>query len=194
MQVERKTRKRAAHRTRDRRFGRGAMIAALAGTLVMPATTVQAVPCATAGAAQPTQADISIEVRRLQTNLMVAALTCSAREDYNEFVVTHRSSLQKYGKTIRAEFRRRYGKEGDSKLNQFVTRLANEASARSNADRENFCAEATTAFHQAKAQDISLTRMVMVPVSSSEVASAACETPADVGFRSVSSDAATQRR
>lgn len=194
MQVERKTRIRAAHRTRERRFGRGVMIAALAGTLVMPATAVRAAPCATMSAAQPTQADISIEVRRLQTNLMVAALTCGARGDYNEFVVTHRSSLQKYGKAIRAEFRRRYGKEGDSKLNQFVTRLANEASARSNADRENFCADATTAFQQAKAQDISLTQMVTVPAATSQVASAACETPATVGFRSVSSDAATQQR
>ncbi len=96
---------------------------------------------------------------------MVAALSCGARQDYNAFVLTHRSSLQKYGKIIRTEFRRRYGKAGDSKLNKFVTRLANEASARSNANRDSFCADAATTFQQAKVQDISLTRMVTVPAS-----------------------------
>jgi hypothetical protein len=194
MQVERKTRIRAAHRTRERRFGRGAVIAALVGTLVMPATSAQAVPCAAAGAVEPTQADISIEVRRLQTSLMVAALSCGARTDYNEFIIAHRPSLQNYGKAIRAEFRRRYGKEGDSKLNQFVTRLANEASARSNADRENFCADATATFQQAKMQGISLTQMVTVPVTNRQVASAACEPAATVGYRSVSSEAQTPTR
>ena len=194
MQVERKTRNHAAHQTRERRFRRGAMIAALAGTLVMPATAVQAAPCAVTGAGRPTQADISIEVRRLQTNLMVAALSCGARQDYNAFVLTHRSSLQKYGKIIRAEFRRRYGKAGDSKLNKFVTRLANEASARSNANRDSFCADAATTFQQAKVQDTSLTRMVTVPASRTQVASASCEMPSTVGFRSVSSEAMSEQR
>jgi len=193
MQVERKTRKRAAHRTRERRYGRGAMIAALVGTLVTPATAVQAAPCAGVGAAQPTQADISIEVRRLQTNLMVAALSCGARDNYNEFILTHRPSLQQYGKAIRAEFRRRYGKEGDSKLNVFVTRLANEASARSNADRDNFCADANATFREAKTHGITLTQMVTVPVANQQVASASCEPAATVGFRAVSGEKPTKR-
>jgi hypothetical protein len=170
------------------------MIAALAGTLVMPATAVQAAPCADTGAARPSQADISIEVRRLQTNLMVAALTCNARADYNAFVLTHRTSLQKYGKIIRTEFRRRFGKAGDSKLNAFITRLANEASTRSNADRDGFCADAASTFQQAKVQDISLTQMVTVPASATQLASAACEMPATAGFRSVSSEAMTEQR
>ena len=159
----------------------------------MPATAVQAAPCAVTGAARPSQADISIEVRRLQTNLMVAALTCNARADYNAFVVAHRTSLQNYGKIIRTEFRRRFGKAGDSKLNTFVTRLANEASTRSNADRDGFCADAAATFQQAKVQNISLTQMVTVPAST-QVASAACEMPSTVGFRSVSSEAMTDQR
>src|SRR3546814_13289172 len=110
---------------------------------------------------------------------MVAALSCGARDDYNEFVLSHRPSLQKYGKAIRTEFRRRYGKAGNSKLNQFVTRLANEASARSNADRENFCAEATASFQEAKVNGATLTNLVTVPASR-QVASAGCDaTPAE---------------
>ena len=190
MQVERKTRIRAAHRTRERRFGRGAMVAALIGTLVTPGTAAQAAPCT--GAGKPTEADISIEVRRLQTNLMVAALSCGARDDYNEFVVAHRSTLQKYGKTIRAEFRRRYGKSGASKLNQFVTRLANEASARSNADRENFCAEATASFQEARVRGASLTRLVTVPAARQQVASVGCDTTT-AGIRAVSTETPASR-
>ena len=139
----------------------------------MPATAVQAAPCAGTGAARPSQADISIEVRRLQTNLMVAALTCNARADYNAFV---------------------FGKAGDSKLNAFITRLANEASTRSNADRDGFCADAASTFQQAKVQNISLTQMVTVPASATQLASATCEMPATAGFRSVSSEAMTEQR
>lgn len=190
MQVERKTRIQAAHRTRERRFGRGAIVAALIGTLVTPGTAALAAPCA--GVGQPSQADISIEVRRLQTNLMVAALSCGARDDYNEFVLSHRPSLQKYGKAIRTEFRRRYGKSGDSKLNQFVTRLANEASARSNADRENFCAEATASFQEAKVNGATLTKLVTVPASRQQVASAGCDATT-AGLRAVSTEKPAQR-
>lgn len=159
----------------------------------MPAMAVQAAPCAVTGAARPTQADISIEVRRLQTNLMVAALSCGARQDYNTFVLAHRSSLQKYGRIIRTEFRRRYGKVGASKLNKFVTRLANEASARSNADRDGFCAEAAATFQHLKTPNMSLAEMVTVPAST-QVASAACEAPETLGFRSVSTEAVAEQR
>ena len=188
MQVEHRTRRGAAYGTRGRRYGRGAVLAALIGTFVMPVPAVQAAPCA----GTPTQADISIEVRRLQTNMMVAALACGARSDYNEFVITHRSSLQKYGQAIRTEFRRRYGKAGDNRLNQFVTRLANEASARSNADRENFCAEATASFQEARMQGASLTQLVTVPASRQLVASAACDATT-AGIQEASTELPTTR-
>jgi hypothetical protein len=153
----------------------------------MPVPAVQAAPCA----GTPTQADISIEVRRLQTNMMVAALACGARADYNDFVITHRPSLQKYGQVIRTEFRRRYGKDGDNRLNKFVTRLANEASARSNADRENFCAEATASFQEARMQGASLVQLVTVPASR-QVASAACDATT-AGIQEASTELPTKR-
>jgi hypothetical protein len=193
MQVECKTRNHAALRTRERRFGRGAIAAALIGTLVAPgcSTDTQAAPCPSIGSSEPSAADISIEVRRLQTNLMVAALSCGARNDYNDFVIAYRPSLQKYGKEIRTEFRRRYGKAGNAKLNQFVTRLANEASARSNADRENFCAEATASFQEAKLHGATLTKLVTVP-SRQQVASAGCDATT-AGIRAVSTEVPSSR-
>jgi hypothetical protein len=172
-----------------RRIGKGAVVAALVGTFVVPATTAQAVPCPAASAAQMTQGDLSIEVRRLQTNLMVAALACGARADYNEFILAHRPSLQKYGKTIKAEFRRRYGKEGSKRLNRFVTRLANEASARSNADRDAFCADASALFDQASTRGMTVARMVTVP--GTQLASAACN-GTTAGYQSVSTENKTR--
>lgn len=176
-----------ARGTSLRRVSKGALIAALVGTLIVPATSAQAVPCPPADASQLTQGDISIEVRRLQTNLMVAALSCRARAEYNDFILTHRPSLQKYGKAIRAEFRRRYGPNGSKRLNRFITRLANEASARSNADREAFCADASAVFAQAKAPGMTVSQMVTVPAKGTQLA-AACDGTTTAGYRPVSTD------
>jgi hypothetical protein len=174
-----------------RRVSKGALVAAIVGTLIVPATSAQAVPCPSAGASKLTQGDISIEVRRLQTNLMVAALSCGARSEYNNFILTHRPSLQKYGKAIRAEFRRRYGPKGSKRLNRFITRLANEASARSNADRDTFCANASALFAQASAPGMTVSEMVTVPARGTQLASA-CDGTTAAGFQSVSTDGKAQ--
>jgi hypothetical protein len=193
MLVDKSTRNGLAHMHLKRLVSRGTIVAALVGTLVVPATSAQAVPCAT-GSAQLSQGDISIEVRRLQTNLMVAALSCHARSDYNEFITMHRPGLQSYGKSIRAEFRRRYGHEGSKQLNRFVTRLANEASARSNADRDGFCAEAATLFQKAKTRGVTLTSMVIVPAGGTQLASAACDATTAAAFRPGTRNSASRDR
>jgi hypothetical protein len=194
MLVEKSTRNGLAQMHLKRRVSRGAMVAALVGTFIVPATSAQAVPCAAVGAQGLSQGDISIEVRRLQTNLMVAALSCHARSDYNEFITMHRPSLQSYGKTIQAEFRRRYGHESSKQLNRFVTRLANEASARSNADRDGFCAEAAGLFAKARTQGITLTSMVTVPAGGTQLASAACDSTTAAAFRPAGRSAASRER
>jgi len=194
MLVENKTRNSLAQSVTMRRLSKGAIVVSIVGALVAPTAPAEAVPCPATGAAQLTQGDISIEVRRLQTNLMVAALSCGARDSYNNFIVTHRPSLQKYGKAIRIEFRRRYGKEGSKRLNRFITRLANEASARSNADRAAFCADATAKFETANMQGMTVNRMVTLPVKGAQLASAACDGTTTAGFQSVSSESKTEQR
>lgn len=174
MLVEKSTRNGSARTMLARHVSRGALVAALAGALVVPAATAQAVPCPAVGAGKLSKGDISIEVRRLQTKLMVAALSCRARSDYNDFIRAHRPSLQSYGKAIKAEFRRRYGRAGSKELNRFVTRLANEASARSNADRAGFCADASALFDKARTRGMTLARMVTVQTGT-QIASAACD-------------------
>jgi len=189
MLVNNSTRNGVALSHARRRLYRGAVVAVLVSTFVVPATSAQAVPCPTVGAREMSQADLSIEVRRLQTNLMVAALSCGARSEYNAFISTHRPSLQTYGKAITDEFRRRYGREGSRQLNRFITRLANEASARSNADRDAFCADAAALFEKSRTRGVTLTSMVTVPVQGTQLVSAACENTTAAAYR----DNATSR-
>ena len=82
----------------------------------------------------------ALNTRVLQTELMVAALACGYQAGYNRFVGAFRHDLVEHGGTLRAYFRRQYGSEGQTRLDHFITRLANEESGRSNLDRLAFCA------------------------------------------------------
>lgn len=81
----------------------------------------------------------SLSVRTLQTRLMVAALVCEARADYNAFVERFRPQLVGHSGTLKSYFRKAYGAGASRALDAYVTRLANEASVLSSADRAAFC-------------------------------------------------------
>jgi hypothetical protein len=88
----------------------------------------------------------SLSVRTLQTRLMVAALTCDARGDYNAFVRRFRPQLAGYGGMLRSYFRKAYGAGSTHELNAYVTDLANRTSALSAVDRPAFCRASREAF------------------------------------------------
>lgn len=89
------------------------------------------------------------DTRVLQTELMVAALTCGERSRYNSFAKKFRAELVANGKALRQYFRRVHGKRGDTETSRFVTRLANEASAQSLVNgTEAYCASASSLFSQ----------------------------------------------
>ena len=135
---------------------------------------------AAAAMCQPTGAkskgEIAIEVRRLQTTLMVAALSCNARASYNEFMINYRPVLQKHGREIRREFQRRHGKAGGRHLNRFITRLANEASSWNNADQEGFCGNANAVFQRMSEERLTLAVFVTQDESYLGLMNAQCET------------------
>ena len=81
----------------------------------------------------------SLNVRQLQTQLMVAALSCNQRSDYNDFVRRFRPALADHSGVMKGYFRRIYGSRSAHEINAYVTRLANEASALSIADRMAYC-------------------------------------------------------
>jgi len=86
----------------------------------------------------------AIAFRHLQTELMVAALSCGSQEyrsKYNTFILRYRPALRRNGRTLRVIFKRNYGASAMRRLDDYVTRLANEASVRS-MQRNDFCAAA----------------------------------------------------
>jgi len=88
----------------------------------------------------------SLTVRALQSRLMVAALSCGARADYNSFVTRYRPYLANHGYELRKYFRKLYGAGFNHAMNRYVTALANGASQVSIADRGGFCNESRAAF------------------------------------------------
>jgi hypothetical protein len=115
-----------------RRLAQGLCLAALGISL---AGAAQAAGCA------DTRERESLTVRSLQTDLMVAALSCNVRDDYNTFVQRYRSHLSVHGHALRRYFQRTYGPRAQRALDRYVTELANQASQVSNADRTAFCAQ-----------------------------------------------------
>jgi hypothetical protein len=90
----------------------------------------------------------SLTVRALQTRLMVAALSCGARTEYNDFVTRYRPHLTDHGDALRKHFRKLHGARHERALNAFVTSLANGVSQVSIDDRNGFCADSQAAFTQ----------------------------------------------
>ncbi len=120
------------------RYGRRLKSAARGSAAAVAVTAMLAGPAAAQSCATPDQLQ-SFAARVLQTRLMVAALSCDARSDYNAFVVTHQTALKRYGSTLKDFFVSSYGGGYGPHLNRYVTELANEASAISNANLDRFC-------------------------------------------------------
>ncbi|WP_259780623.1 hypothetical protein [Aestuariispira ectoiniformans] len=131
-----------------RRTGAALGMFALAGGL---ATSALAAECRTTTLAVPQKVKVvdtvqaAKQVRRLQSELMVAALGCGHRSQYNAFAVAYRSDLQKNGKFLKSYFRSQHGSGGERALNRFVTSLANEASMRM-ASNPEYCSQTDIAF------------------------------------------------
>jgi hypothetical protein len=94
----------------------------------------------------PPAAQSALQSRVLQTRLMVAALSCGQRSDYNAFVTRYQQELIVHGKALREFFRVSYGSRAKKRLNRFVTSLANEASAVSLELGPDFCVQAGQIF------------------------------------------------
>ncbi len=106
-------------------------------TGLITADSAWAEPCAGPGE------QTALDTRALQTELMVAALSCGNRIHYNAFVRKYQGDLVKHGRTLQSFFQRKHGAAGRKNLNTFITRLANEASHRSSITHAAFCANSS---------------------------------------------------
>ena len=82
----------------------------------------------------------------LQTELMVAALTCSQKDKYNSFVKKFSKELVGQSSNMQHYFKRAHGGRATQELNALVTNLANEASQRVLQYPGNFCSDAAMLF------------------------------------------------
>lgn len=76
----------------------------------------------------------AFQMRMLQTELVVGALSCKSTPRYNDFVTSYRPDLMGAHRTLMGYFAR------ESKLEDYKSRTANEVSQRSLANITEFCA------------------------------------------------------
>ena len=124
--------------------------AALVSGALSVASPAKAEVCADRKARQ------TLELRVLQSELMVAALTCNQRAGYNAFVTTFKPFLKDQGASLRAFFSAQYGPSaGPARMNRMVTRLANTASQRSiRQSTQAFCEKAKARFNTVLSADV----------------------------------------
>ncbi len=102
--------------------------------LLAPAAQAHAELCAKPGEKK------GLNGRALQTELMVAALSCKQQTSYNSVVQKFRSNMKSDSDAMRGYFKRRYGGISESKMDEFVTRIANDTSTRSQQrDHVKYC-------------------------------------------------------
>lgn len=130
----------------------------------------------------------AFSARVLQTRMMVSALACDAKRDYNGVVTGLRPALVEQGVALKRYFLRSYGRSADFQLDRFTTRLANEESTRSTSDRAAYCAAGDALFRRLSAinlrhfaellDDVELGAMHRVKLCSHEMLSKGVTAPA----------------
>ena len=116
--------------------------------LTCMASDVLAAASTAAGCARP--ADMTaLQTAVVQQRLMVAALSCNAAPQYNNFVKAYQKDLQASDSALQAYFKRLNGKTGTSDYHAYKTRMANSSSMDSIHDITGYCASANASFEQA---------------------------------------------
>jgi hypothetical protein len=117
---------------------------AAAGILVSSITTAYA-GCYSA------EERVAIEVRNLQTQLMIGALSCRAGGDdslvdrYNVFVRAYGDRLATHISVLKGYFKKLHGADFNRQYDSFATGLANDL-ARDGASSQEFCARTSRLF------------------------------------------------
>jgi hypothetical protein len=117
----------------------------------------------------------ALQVAAVQQELMVAALSCD--EDvplYNSFVATYQRELRTSDAALQAYFLRRDARTGTSDYHAFKTKLANNFSVRSGANKKAYCRNAQAIFHQALEEKKSLAGFVLAQPMSVDASYSAC--------------------
>lgn len=96
--------------------------------------------------------------RAFQTEMMVAALKCRDSKEgdvsslYNNFISKHRSLMAENAQVLKAYFKRVYAPRDAGRMDNLMTRLANDASQRAH-DQKDYCGTSYTRLRDALALD-----------------------------------------
>jgi hypothetical protein len=115
-------------------------VAALAGSVALASWSPAAATCAQA------REVAAFNVRALQSQLMVGALTCDLHDQYNTFVLRHRGELDSSRRALITYFSRAGG--GERAFNSYDTELANTQSTLSTRRGNLFCSEIRPVFSE----------------------------------------------
>lgn len=119
----------------------GVIAAAALGSISI-GSTAHAQECASR------QERVALDVRAMQSELMVAALSCNKNAEYNRIVSMHRDRLAGAGKDMQRYFGRVYAERANANMNAFVTDLANKTSNISlNIELHQYCQKANYVFN-----------------------------------------------
>jgi len=69
-------------------------------------------------------------VRKLQSDMMVAALGCGMRQQYNSFATSYQADLKENSSELLSMFAQQFGSQAQRKHTSFLTGMANDASLR----------------------------------------------------------------
>ncbi|WP_424814045.1 hypothetical protein [Roseococcus sp. YIM B11640] len=121
------------------------LLAGVAAAMLAPTIASAAEACL-----QPAE-KTAFDVRALQSQLMVVALSCQQQDQYNAFVMHFRGDLGRAYNSIQAHFRRTAGGAHQRMLDQYITNLANGQSQVGISQGSFFCRNQTPLFQQAMA-------------------------------------------
>jgi hypothetical protein len=133
-------------------------------TLFLSATLPAELYASVSNACATDSEKAAFDVRTLQTELMIAALSCSNdREQYNNFVTRYQGQLKEYSKDMQHYFTRNYPRQSEQQLNRFITKLANNTSQNSRHDSlASFCDQMQPVFdHALTASSIKLSTLAL---------------------------------
>ncbi|MFO1113449.1 MAG: hypothetical protein U1E33_03075 [Rhodospirillales bacterium] len=124
------------------------------GTAAVLVCAVATAPAFAAGKAKTSQfcasdTDIAaLNARVLQTELMVAALSCDERLRYNNFITSYQSVLTSRSQALQGMFKRAHGAQGTNRMNAFITKMANDSSQGVREKGGDYCAFAGELFDE----------------------------------------------
>ena len=117
----------------------------------------------------------AFQMRMLQTELVLGALSCKLTPRYNEFVMAYRPDLMSAHRSLMSYFAR------ESKLEDYKSRTANEVSQRSLANITEFCVYSSALYDKLLGPEkINLAQFVAEEPSANRHGQNACGMPAVV--------------